>query len=612
MTALRFLAVLPAVFGAAAASPPAEKLLPADALAVITTPDFAAARQAWAAQPWARLWADPAMVPFRGHAESRFRTNVIEVLGGVLGVSPTELASLTTGQLTVAVVGGAAGPLPLLLADTAGNGDRLGAMLEAARTNWIAAGRTVATNAAGSNVMWSVEFPPAAFAGISAFLRGTNAPAADADAKTNAIALTVARAGGMLVAGGDTNIVAGALGRLAAGGPALADEPAWRAEAALAPAGESWRGWVNAPALLATMLPRAEDPPAGARRRGARPDAARIISALGLDAVRAFGFGVELPEAGPALRLSIRIPPDVRRGLFRLLAFEAREASPPDFVPADALQFSRWRFNGARAWESLEQTLTAISPEIAGVFQLFFSALVDDADPQFDFRRSLVGNLGDDFVSWRVAAGTNGETASVTLLGSTNAPQLGRALRLATKLLPGAEGAPPVEAREAAGVKVYSVTLPALLGGEEAEETALHFAAAGTNYLALSGEAALLEAFLGTNRTAAPLAATLPANAVARAGGTGGGLFSYENLRETARRFFAEVRSGDGTGAMPGALQPLAAARLAGRPAPDPGQWFDLRLLPPFEAVEKHFGGQVSAGAVTTNGWELRIVQPAP
>ncbi|HMO65389.1 MAG TPA: hypothetical protein PKE47_09250, partial [Verrucomicrobiota bacterium] len=256
------------------------------------------------------------------------------------------------------------------------------------------------------------------------------------------------------------------------------------------------------------------------------------------------------------------------------------------------------------------QTLTAISPEVAGVFQLFFSALVDEEDPQADFRRSFVRNLGDDFLSWRVPAGSNAPSAALTLLGSTNAPQLARALGIAARLLPDTEDGPPVQTREMDGRRTWTATLPALLGGEGDAPSTLHFAAAAS-HVALSGSADLLREFLRTNAPAAPLAAALPAAAVARIGGTGGGVFSYGNGRESARRFFSETRAGEGGGG-PGALQLLLAARLAGRDVPDPMQWFDLRLLPEFTDVEQHFGVQLSAGGVTTNGWELRTVQPTP
>lgn len=607
-----FLRVLTAWLLAAAASaavPPADKLLPTNTLAVVTTPGFAAARAAWTNLAWARLWADPAMAEFRAHADSRLATNVAEPLAALLGADPRELAGLVTGQLTVAVLAGAEGPVPLLLADTGEGATNLAARLDAARGHWLADGRSVTTNAAGSNITWSVAFPRAALAGIQAFLRGEAAgdePPADAPT----VRLTVAQAGGLLVAGGEAAAVEDVLARLAgSSGGCLADEPAWQADVAAAPAGETWRGWASGPRLLECLVPGAGAAAAEARR-SARPSPARIVSALGLDGVRSFGFGLELAESGPRARWSIRIPPDARRGLFRVLAIEARDAAVPEIVPADVLRFTRWRLNGTRAWEALEQTLTAISPEVAGVFQLFFSALVDEEDPQADFRRRFVRNLGDDFLSWRVPAGSNAPAASLTLLGSTNAPQLARALGIAARLLPDTEDGPPVRIREADGRRTWTVSFPALLGGDGEEPATLHFAA-GTNHVVLSGSAERLRQFFGTNAPAPSLAAALPAAALARIGGPGGGVFSYENVRESARQFFAAARAGEG-GAAPGALQLLLAARLAGRDVPDPAQWFDLRLLPDFAAVERHFGVQLSAGGVTSNGWELRTVQPAP
>lgn len=597
-----------AAAAAATAVPSVERLLPTNTLAVVTTPEFTAARTAWTKLAWARLWADPAMAEFRTHAESRLATNVATPLAALLGADPRELAGLVTGQFTVAVLAGADGPVPLLLADTGAGATNLAAHLDAARAHWLADGRSVTTNAAGSNVTWSVEFPRSALAFIRTFLRGEPGGeelAADAPP----VRLTVAQAGGLLVAGGQPEAVAGVLARAGGEGPGLAELPAWQADAAAAPAGETWRGWVSGPLLLETFVPGAGEA-VGEARRSARPSPARIVSALGLDGVRSFGFGLELAEAGPLARWSIRVPPDARRGLFRMLAIEARDAAVPEMVPAEALQFTRWRLNGTRAWEALEQTLTAISPEVAGVFQLFFSALVDEEDPQADFRRSFVRNLGDDFLSWRLPARSNAPAATLTLLGSTNAPQLARALGIAARLLPDTEDGPPVRMREVAGRRTWTVEFPALLGGDDGGPSTLHFAAA-SNHVVLSGSTERLREFFGTNAPAAPLAAALPAAAWARIGGTGGGVFSYGNLRESARQFFDAARSGEG-GAAPTVMQLLLAARLAGRAVPDPAHWFDLRLLPEFAAVERHFGMQLSAGGVTTNGWELRTVQPAP
>jgi hypothetical protein len=605
-----FLALAATLAGlAAAATPPAARLLPTNTLALVTAPDLAAAGAAWRAQPWGRLWADPALAAFRGHAQTRFRTNVVEPLTRALGLDLAALAAAATGQFTFAAVAGAEGPQPLLIAETGTNAARVEALLADARGRWAAAGRAVTTNEIEGGPALTVAVPQAELAAVWRALAGTSAPAEEGK-EDGELLLTLAGRGGVLVAGGATNAVAGVLARLGAGGPALADLAAHQADAAAVLGDAPWQGWVNAPLALDTLLPAA--PEAGQRRR-ATPSPARVVAALGLRDVRSLAFALRGDAAGAGAHLFIHLPPDARRGLFRLLAIEAKDAAPPPFVPADAVEFSRSRFNGARAWEALEQTLAEVSPEMAGVFQLFFSALVDDAEPDFDFRRSFVGNLGDDYVSWKApAAGTNAEPAGLTLLGSPNAPRLARALRLAARLLPpGEDDAPDVTTRELAGARVYSVGLPGLLapGGAAGR---LEFAAAGTNYVALGGDPAALDAFLTNAPVAAPLAGVPGfAAALAQAGGAGGGLVAYEDTRAALRRFFAEVRAGGPGEALPAALQPLAAARMAGRNAPDPAQWFDFTLLPPFEAVERHLGMRVTAGAIATNGWHLRFRQTA-
>ncbi|HMO65388.1 MAG TPA: hypothetical protein PKE47_09245, partial [Verrucomicrobiota bacterium] len=327
--------------------PPAEKLLPTNTLAVVATGDFAAARAAWSRVAWARLWADPAMAEFRAHAESRLATNVAPPLAALLGADALELAGLVTGPLALAALTGAQGPVPLLLADTGSNAPGLAVELDAARSNWLAAGRSVTTNAAGSNATWTVEFPRTELAGIAAFLRGSPAdgePAADAPP----FRLTLGRAGGLLVAGGEAGAVAEVLARAAGTGAGLADVPVWQADAAAVPGGETWGGGGSGPLLLRPLLPGAGEGAPGARR-SARPDAARVVSALGLDAVRSFGFGLELAEAGPLARWSIRIPPEARRGLFRVLAVEARDAAVPGTGPAGGVAVTPRRVQGARA-----------------------------------------------------------------------------------------------------------------------------------------------------------------------------------------------------------------------------------------------------------------------
>ena len=64
---------------ASAAVPPAEKLLPADTLVVLTIPDFDKASAAAKEFAFAQLWNDPAMKPFT----YKFETKLRELLAGI-------------------------------------------------------------------------------------------------------------------------------------------------------------------------------------------------------------------------------------------------------------------------------------------------------------------------------------------------------------------------------------------------------------------------------------------------------------------------------------------------------------------------------------------------
>ena len=60
--------------------------------------------------------------------------------------------------------------------------------------------------------------------------------------------------------------------------------------------------------------------------------------------------------------------------------------------------FQRIRFDARKTWEKLEKMLGEISPQLSGILQMTMGLLGKDRDPNFDFRRNLIDNLGDDFI----------------------------------------------------------------------------------------------------------------------------------------------------------------------------------------------------------------------
>jgi hypothetical protein len=95
------------------------------------------------------------------------------------------------------------------------------------------------------------------------------------------------------------------------------------------------------------------------------------------------------------------------------------------------------------------------------------------------------------------------------------------------------------------------------------------------------------------------------AEAAQHVGGTGNGLFGYENQGEQMRAFLAALKndpnslSGDNpmlTGLWGGSL----------------GDWLDFSLLPDYDQVAKYFYFTVYSGSTTTDGLAFRFFSPRP
>ena len=92
------------------------------------------------------------------------------------------------------------------------------------------------------------------------------------------------------------------------------------------------------------------------------------------------------------------------RAFFKIIAAAPKDANPPPFVPADAVKFWRWRVDGQKDWAALQKMLGDISPaaldSLNSVIDMA-NASAQQKDPDFDLRKNLIGNLGDDFISYQ-------------------------------------------------------------------------------------------------------------------------------------------------------------------------------------------------------------------
>ena len=624
-----------------AAIPSPEKLLPDDTLVMVTVPDFGKLREITRKLPLGQLWNDPAMKPFREHLASKWTDDFLKPLEHDLNIKFDDYASLLQGQLTFALTqNGWPGnhdqaPGLLLLFDAKEKSAQLKKNLADVRKKWTDAGKTLRTEK-----VRDIEFTVLSISSNDApatlrkfFPRSSQVQevgddkeeAKPAPAKSE---LVLGQFESLLIVGNAIKPVERIATHLTGGtSPCLGDQAAFQANQMSMFRDSPCFGWANARSLVdALILATAKkDNPDAPNPFDLKPE--KIVGALGFGGLKTLAFNFQDSNEGSLLQLSVGVPESSRQGLFKILAGEAKETSPPPFVPADAMKFQRWRIDGQKSWDTLQKMINDISPQwLNGINFLLETAnsAAKDKDPGFDIKKNLIGNLGDDMVSYEKApaAGAPAEShppAALFLLGSPNPEQLASALK-SILVYVSQQAATPPEEREFLGRKIYSVAMrpmggfPGAAPGKATPQT-LHYAASG-GYIAFSTDVGMLESYLRSTESQGKTLRELPGlnDAAQKVTGPGASLFGYENQVETLRSFIEGLRrtSALDTNTTAGAAATLVPGALG---VASPGQfkdWFDFSLLPPFDKLSKYFYFSVYGGSATVDGLSFKLYAPKP
>jgi hypothetical protein len=608
--------------------PPAEKLLPADTLFLLSTPDFRQLETLFKQSSYGRLWNDPVMKPFREKFESGWKKDVLEPLEREWRIGWADYEKLLQGQTTLAL---RPAPTPgepmefIVLVDTKDKA-LLTKRIAELRKKWFDTGKPIRGETVRGTEVTLIEVATNDIPNSLRKIIPRSQPVQELGAAPPPPASTrrevaLARHESLLIVSSSLrnveHVLACAAGTSA---PSVAEVAAYDAchQSLLRTA--PVYAWVNVARVSDTLRRQnsaEENPEAPNPFEVVKLD--KIVAATGLGALTAAAFTMNLTPDGLDTRLFLAVPEADRRGVFMLLAGEPKDPRLPAFITADTAGFRRWRMDGQRAWNTLEKMLTEVSPQ-------WFSSinfLLDTAnlaarqkDPGFDVRKNLIGNLGDDFIIYTPAPrGTNtfDTTRSLWLLGSPNAEQLADALRSVLVFL-NAQGGTPLE-REFLGRKIYSVPIPQLpfqLGAPEPDRVLNYAASAG--YVALSADAGLLEQYLRNNAGQTKSLLELPGlpEAAQRVLSPAASSFRYENDSDILRAEWESLRRA-------GAPETNAAASVTwpamlGLPIAEGSYrvWMDYSLLPPYDAVARHFTFTVKAGEPTAEGWSWRAFTPAP
>ncbi len=611
-----------------AAVPAAEKLLPPDTLLVVSAPDWTRLWEVYKKSPQAQFWDDAAMKPFREKFLAKWNEEIVKPLERDLGVKFDDYSALLQGQLTVAVTqegwqGKAKDdgePAVLLLLDTKDKGDLLKKNLADLRKKWNEAGKPIKTEK-----IRGVDFSivPLTTNDIPKTLRQILPQPQDVeelgqDKKKKAPdELIIGQADALLIVGTSAKAVEKVMVRLAAGhtAPTLAELSEFETCRLALFRDAPFFAWFNAKTVLdvAIKVMAASDNP-DAPSPFPVPDVSKIVSITGLGGIKSAAFSFRDTGDGRLGELFLSAPEAGRAGLIKLLALEPKESTPPAFVPADAVKFSRFRLDGAKAIATIEKLVGEFSPST-------WNYILDNAneamrldDPDYDIRKNIFGNLGDDLISYEKAPKGKtlaelGAAPSLFLLGSPNPEKLAVSLKGLFIILSPQGGTP--KTREFLGRNIYSFKLPGGMGAGGARSLSY---VASSGYVAFSTDDGILEEFLRSAESQVkPLRDTAGfADAAAKAGGQGSGWLAYENESETMRTLIeALARSAASTNKNEFASV-LASAIPFAPPEKKIREWVDFSLLPGYDKVAKYFGFAVTGGSTTVNGLTFRYYQPTP
>ncbi len=581
---------------------------------MFTVPDYSTLSTTWHRSPQYLLWEDPAMKPFHDDFMAKWNTKFIAPLEQNLGIKISDYFSMLQGQFTLAITQNGwdgsdnTSPAMLLLLDARDKSDLLASNLASLKQQWKDSGKPVRTITLQDIKFSVVSFPSnAPFA--SAMAKGANST-------PSSNTLYIGQFKSLLIAGTSMKAVEGVAAHLNGGANPSLGQNAQFASDQLSQFHNAplYYGWFNAKtffSILSGVQP--------AESSGPWPSLNSLLPASGLGGLKSVSLSYHESHDGSQIELYAAVPETARRGLLKMLTADSKDANPPPFVPADAIQFFRWRVDGQRSWDELEKTLTSVSPGIIGYINsliLMANATAQQQNPNFDLRKDLIGNLGDDWIKFSKAPA--GHTLAdlnaqpyLFLFAANNPDQAIFALKTVGGMMSG--GTP--QSRDFLGRKIYTITLPSGRSpgapSPAAQPKRSIYCTASGGYVAITTDVSMIENYLRSNDGKTKPLSVMPGlvEAAQHVGGMGNGLFGYENQRESARVLFSALKNDPASAAM-------AFDALSGLPlAPGGGGFRDLAnfsLLPDYGAVSKYFYFTVYGGSSSANGLDFKFFQPRP
>jgi len=224
-------------------------------------------------------------------------------------------------------------------------------------------------------------------------------------------------------------------------------------------------------------------------------------------------------------------------------------------------------------------------------------------------KSELLSNLGDDIIHYEKAPRGNtlndlNAAPSIYLIGSPNPGKLVAALKTGLGIMG------IIKEREFLGRQICTLTTQSQ-GAMPAHS--LSFAGSGS-YVALSGDADILEEYLRSDENKARPLSDTPglAEAAQKVGGMGMGLFGFDNQNTSTRAIVQTLRQQQITlQDILGAPTMMGSVNTAEETA-KLREWADFSLLPPFDSISQYFYFSVFSGSFSPDGFTMNYFSPTP